>query len=100
MGDIFVSTEIINWSSKTVVVKNVHLHWGKFYKDSKSPKASACVVVPVVYLDLNACILDDRDSEIPISDIENTEILPGKKYKINSRGLRLRLGHGRRVRHL
>ncbi|KAI0272832.1 pleurotolysin A [Russula aff. rugulosa BPL654] len=62
MGDIFVSININNWGPKTVVVKNVHLFWGKFYKDN------------------------DRDSEIPIKDIENTKILSGNKFKINSRG--------------
>lgn len=56
MGDIFVSININNWGPKTVVVKNVHLFWGKFYKDSKSPQslprlpvssARAGVVVPI-----------------------------------------------------
>lgn len=55
MGDNWVVINIINSSTKTVVVENVRLYWGNFYKDSKSPRlsvgpgpglvSSACVVV-------------------------------------------------------
>ena len=31
----WVTIDIINSSSKEVVIKNVHLPWGKFYKDGK-----------------------------------------------------------------
>jgi hypothetical protein len=81
----WVVINITNSSSKPVVVKNVHLSWGKFHKDGKSPASSARVMVPSRHLDHNACI-DNKDAEIPAKDIENTKILPGDTFRINSCG--------------
>ncbi|KAI0267255.1 aegerolysin type hemolysin [Russula aff. rugulosa BPL654] len=58
----WVVINITNSSSKTVTIKNVSLHWGKFYKD------------------------DNKDAEIPKSDIENHKIDPGDEFEINSCG--------------
>jgi hypothetical protein len=43
----WVAININNSSTKTVVIKNVRLPWGKFYKDGKSPVYFACVMAPV-----------------------------------------------------
>ncbi|KAF8687636.1 hypothetical protein AX14_003645, partial [Amanita brunnescens Koide BX004] len=51
-----------NSSTKAVVVKNVGLSWGKFHEEG------------------------NKDKEIPVSDIENTEIPPGGEFRINSCG--------------
>ncbi|KAI0267249.1 Aegerolysin-domain-containing protein [Russula aff. rugulosa BPL654] len=58
----WVVINITNSSSKTIVIKNVSLHWGKFYRDG------------------------DKDAEIPTSDIENHKINPGDEFEINSCG--------------
>lgn len=42
----WVTIDIINTSSKEVVIKNVHLPWGKFYRDGKPSVSSTCVMEP------------------------------------------------------
>jgi len=58
----WVVINISNSSKRAVVIKNVHLPWGKFYKG------------------------DNKDAEIPIGDIENKTIEPHKKFRISSCG--------------
>ncbi|KAF8668060.1 hypothetical protein AX14_006257 [Amanita brunnescens Koide BX004] len=58
----WVVINVANSSPRPVVVKNVSLHWGKFYKEG------------------------DKDAEIPVQGIENTRILPGQEFRISSCG--------------
>jgi len=51
-----------NRSNQSIKIKNVKLDWGKFYVD------------------------DNKDEEIPTSEIEDRIILPSKTYQINSCG--------------
>ena len=90
MGEAQWVTIYLNNSStaKTLVVKNVHLDYGKFYRDSKS----ACFFCPARHssasshiLTTPACI-DDKEAEIPTSDIEGTKIAPGDEFTVNSCG--------------
>ena len=83
----WVVINITNSSKETVVFKNVRLSWGKFYFDGKSLVSSASVmaVLDIMYLDHATCI-DDKDDEMPASDIENAYILPGKSFRVNSCG--------------
>jgi len=53
---------LINRSHQPIEIKNVNLSWGKFYKD------------------------DDKDKEIPMTEIEGHIIPPKGTYQINSCG--------------
>lgn len=58
----WVVIHITNSSTKTLVIKNVRLSWGKFHED------------------------DNKDYEIALDDIENTKIRGGKQFTISSCG--------------
>ena len=77
----WVVITIINSSAEKVVVKNVSLSWGKFYKYGEWPSYASVAITS----DHSLCV-DDKDVEIPASEIENTEINPGHEFKISSCG--------------
>ncbi|KAF8726099.1 hypothetical protein AX14_008081 [Amanita brunnescens Koide BX004] len=58
----WVVINIVNSSARPVVIKNVRIHWGKFYKEG------------------------DKNIEVSVHAIENTRILPGQEFRISSCG--------------
>ena len=43
----WVVINIVNSSARPVVIKNVRIHWGKFYKEGRSPASSTHVMVHI-----------------------------------------------------
>jgi hypothetical protein len=70
-----------NGDGDSLVVKNVKLAWGKFYKDGS---LQYCML-SVKFSDAWLCF-KDKDHEIPVSDVEGHIIKEGETFVIESCG--------------